>query len=167
MPSKLHITGLCAGNSLVTSEFPTQRASNAENCSIWWRHHVIEVPGYWGDQYQESNWSHERHCTWQYTRWHRLFLYKRSVCILMERFLTTNEQVIYLLLWVMPQRTTKVWNYQEIILSFSRKSKDYIYAKREYKGTCQKYFLISENEANKKIRCWHITRCKMYVNIDV
>ena len=40
--SKLHITGLCEGNSLVTSEFPAQRASNAENVSIWWRHHVNE-----------------------------------------------------------------------------------------------------------------------------
>ena len=37
--SKLHITGLCVGNSVVTSEFPTQMASNAENASIWWRHH--------------------------------------------------------------------------------------------------------------------------------
>ena len=27
-------------NSLVTGEFPTQRVSNAENVSIWWRHHV-------------------------------------------------------------------------------------------------------------------------------
>ena len=34
------VTGLCVGNSPVTSEFPTQRASNAENVSIWWRHHV-------------------------------------------------------------------------------------------------------------------------------
>ena len=24
-----------------TGEFPTQRASNAENVSIWWRHHVV------------------------------------------------------------------------------------------------------------------------------
>ena len=38
--SKLRVTGLCAGNSLETSEFPAQRASNAENASIWWRHHV-------------------------------------------------------------------------------------------------------------------------------
>ena len=38
--SKLRFTGLCAGNSPVTGEFPTQRASNAENVSIWWRHHV-------------------------------------------------------------------------------------------------------------------------------
>ena len=38
--SKLRVTGLCEGNSLATGEFPTQRASNAENVSIWWRHHV-------------------------------------------------------------------------------------------------------------------------------
>ena len=37
--SKLHITGLCVGNSPGTSEFPAQRASNAESVSIWWRHH--------------------------------------------------------------------------------------------------------------------------------
>ena len=36
---KLHVTGHCEGNSPVTSEFPAQRASNAENVSIWWRHH--------------------------------------------------------------------------------------------------------------------------------
>ena len=37
--SKLHVTGLCAGNSPVTGEFPAQKASNAENATIWWRHH--------------------------------------------------------------------------------------------------------------------------------
>ena len=37
--SKLRVTGLCAGNSPVTGEFPAQRASDAENVSIWWRHH--------------------------------------------------------------------------------------------------------------------------------
>ena len=37
--SKLRVTGLWAGNSPVTGEFPTQRASNAENISIWLRHH--------------------------------------------------------------------------------------------------------------------------------
>ena len=35
--SKLGVTGLYAGNSPVTGEFPVQRASNAENASIWWR----------------------------------------------------------------------------------------------------------------------------------
>ena len=32
--SKLRVTGLCAGNSPWTGEFPAQRASNAENVSI-------------------------------------------------------------------------------------------------------------------------------------
>ena len=39
--SKLRVTGLCEGNSPVTGEFPSQMASNAENVSIWWRHHVV------------------------------------------------------------------------------------------------------------------------------
>ena len=39
--SKLRVTGLCAGNSPGTGEFPAQMASNAENVSIWWRHHEI------------------------------------------------------------------------------------------------------------------------------
>ena len=38
--SKLLVTGLCAGNSPGTGEFPAQMASNAENVSIWWRHHA-------------------------------------------------------------------------------------------------------------------------------
>ena len=37
--SKLRVTGLCAGNSPVTGEFPAQMASDAENVSIWRRHH--------------------------------------------------------------------------------------------------------------------------------
>ena len=39
--SKLHVTGLCVGNSPGTGEFPAQMASNAQNVSIWWRHHVF------------------------------------------------------------------------------------------------------------------------------
>ena len=35
---KLRVIGLCVGNSPVTCEFPAQRASIAENVSIWWRH---------------------------------------------------------------------------------------------------------------------------------
>ena len=49
--SNLHVTGLCAGNSPVTGEFPTQMASNTENVFMWWRHHdfpslIIQVPLY-------------------------------------------------------------------------------------------------------------------------
>ena len=39
--SQLCVTGLCAGNSPGTGEFPAQKAGNAENVSIWWRHHVF------------------------------------------------------------------------------------------------------------------------------
>ena len=37
--SKFCVTGLSEGNSPMTGEFPAQRASNAENASIWWLHH--------------------------------------------------------------------------------------------------------------------------------
>ena len=39
--SKACVTGLCDGNSVVTGEFPAQRASNMEKASIWWHHHEI------------------------------------------------------------------------------------------------------------------------------
>ena len=39
--SQLRVTGLCVWNSTVTGEFPAQKASNAENASIWWRHYGI------------------------------------------------------------------------------------------------------------------------------
>ena len=48
--SKLHVTGLCEGNSPVTA----QRASNADNVSIWQRHHDV---GVW-DTYK----------TWEYSK---------------------------------------------------------------------------------------------------
>ena len=44
---KLCVTGLCAGNLSVTGEFPAQRACNAENVSIWWRHHDIPEINHW------------------------------------------------------------------------------------------------------------------------
>ena len=44
--SKLRVTGLCAGNSPGTVEFPAQMASNTENVSIWWRHHGISDRGH-------------------------------------------------------------------------------------------------------------------------
>ena len=36
------VTGLCAGYSPLTGEFPAQTASNTENVSIWWGH--LEMP---------------------------------------------------------------------------------------------------------------------------
>ena len=40
---KLRVTGLCAGNSPVTGEFPAQMASNAENVFIRLRHHELTL----------------------------------------------------------------------------------------------------------------------------
>ena len=45
--SKLRVTGLCAGNSPGTGEFPAQMTSYAENVSIWWRHHESQI-NMWG-----------------------------------------------------------------------------------------------------------------------
>ena len=39
--SKARVTGLCAGNSPLTGEFPAHMSSNAENAFIWWRPHVF------------------------------------------------------------------------------------------------------------------------------
>ena len=56
--SKLRVTGLCAGNSPGTGEFPAQMASYAENVSIWWRHHDIYTIKYTcrepNNQYQQT-----------------------------------------------------------------------------------------------------------------
>ena len=42
--SKLRVTGLCAGSSPGTGEFPAKMASYAENVSIWWRYHGTNYP---------------------------------------------------------------------------------------------------------------------------
>ena len=41
--SRLRVTDLCEGNPPVTRGFPSQRASNAENVSIWWRHYDFSL----------------------------------------------------------------------------------------------------------------------------
>ena len=38
---KRRVTGLCVWNLPVIDVFTAQRASNAENVSIWWRHHYL------------------------------------------------------------------------------------------------------------------------------
>ena len=42
--SKLRVTGLCAGYSLIAGELSVQISSNVENDSIWWRHHDKLTP---------------------------------------------------------------------------------------------------------------------------
>ena len=58
--SKLRVTGLCTWNSPVTGEFPARRASDAENISIWWRHHVRVL----NDHVISTVHCTEKYCTW-------------------------------------------------------------------------------------------------------
>ena len=81
--SKLCVTGLCAGNSPGTGEFPAQRASNAENVSIWWRHRGSSVTRRW-----------QRDALLCLPHW-----YMKYACAFIERVRTTsmrNESTWYL-----------------------------------------------------------------------
>ena len=60
--SKLRVTGLCAGNSPGTGEFSAQMASNAENVSIWWRHHVVAHRLFDASHYMNQRWHVDRAC---------------------------------------------------------------------------------------------------------
>ena len=59
--SKLRVTGLCAGNSPATGEFPAKRASNAENIFIWWRHHGAGSHGVMLERVSD-------YCVWNYNQ---------------------------------------------------------------------------------------------------
>ena len=79
--SKLRVTGLCAGNSPGTGEFPTQMASNVENVSIWWRHHgVYWIIRYWHDA--------------KYSTGHRI-----TIWALKQNGRTMRLKVQYLAIW--------------------------------------------------------------------
>ena len=68
--SKLRVTGLCRGNSPVTSEFPAQRASNAENVSIWWRHHeMIFFPSWFFHSMTKHYWLRKNQVKFYSTQW--------------------------------------------------------------------------------------------------
>ena len=67
--SKLRVTDLCEGNSPVTGESPAQKARNAENVSIWWRHHFndfIHYPSVSSIQYSRIPWASP---TWVRAMW--------------------------------------------------------------------------------------------------
>ena len=69
--SKLRVTGPCAGKSPGTGEFPAQMANNAENVSIWWRHHEIMQTA--------------RKCL--FYNWKYIFLIRGQQCIWWQCFL--------------------------------------------------------------------------------
>ena len=64
--SKLRVTSLCVGNSLVTDEFPAQWASNAENVSIWWRHRESYKLSN-RQSYENGDTIYQNITTWKYT----------------------------------------------------------------------------------------------------
>ena len=72
-------TGFCAGNSPLTGEFPSQRASNAENVSIWWGHHDDDLlPPSWMIVYRPS--VTQRHwwiCLWIQPH-HQIVIYEKD-----------------------------------------------------------------------------------------
>ena len=77
--SKLRVTGLCAGNSPETGEFPAQMASDAENVSIWWRHHVKE-PLALNNLFPFRLLIHSDICSWRQTRWS--YYHILSLCLM-------------------------------------------------------------------------------------
>ena len=55
--SMFRVTGLCAGNSPGTGEFPAQMASDTENVSIWWRLHDSPLCN---NHYASQSWNRYR-----------------------------------------------------------------------------------------------------------
>ena len=72
--SKLRVTGLCAGNSSVTGELPAQMASNAQNVSIWWRHHA-SLPK--SMPYDANRLYWVTICTWRWQKYDQLIYSNR------------------------------------------------------------------------------------------
>ena len=95
--SKLRVTGLCAGNSPGTGEFPAQMASNAENVSIWWCHHDVfachiilfhrDKQSYWNslpmktETFNWLNWYNQHHdmMNWKYNDLFHHSCYKSGI----------------------------------------------------------------------------------------
>ena len=85
--SKLRVTGLCAGHSPGSGEFPAQMASYAENVSIWWRHH---------EHHHRPRHCHRcpRHC---HRHHHYYYNQQLSSNFLKDMFTRCNYRYIYLM----------------------------------------------------------------------
>ena len=94
--SKLRVTGLCEENSPVTGEFPAQRASNAENDSIWWRHHALGYKQPFGlmdaidTTLRKLKISKSRHPV-LYLIWVTLCLISKATRLLIQTFIQTGH----------------------------------------------------------------------------
>ena len=112
--SELHVTGLCEGNSLVTGEFPTQRASDVENDSSLWRRHdtIWLLPQYasngwvlrlWSDPlpvnvgsyfftFASPSW-HHHHVTLMSHEYHDVSNQRQSNCLFSSLFRLTPKEI--------------------------------------------------------------------------
>ena len=79
------LLALCEGNSPVTGEFPSQRASNAERASIWWRHRDTVIILFGAVLYS---------CLWTCCTW---FIYSATAaeCITFSRYLLIELFSLY------------------------------------------------------------------------
>ena len=94
--SKLRVTGLCAGNSAGTSEFPAQMASNADNISIWWRHHGLKYQLMLIDTRPQSmTWAFQIYLRTRVTTW------LASDMILSTKTRLDATFVVWLFVWLM------------------------------------------------------------------
>ena len=103
--SKLRVTGLCEGDSPGTGEFPAQRASNAENVSIWWRHHgfvcqIISSSDHWVQQ-SETMTKWPTFCTRNFQMhslgWKPLYLdpHCTDVCFYGFTYIIDNKSILF------------------------------------------------------------------------
>ena len=114
---------LC-GEFTGTGEFPAQRASYAENVSIWWRHHVRYKAIPWTNDYSvywrihaspclsELKWrSHSsRSCpknNWNEYKRHFAKLHFRSFILMRHRNKTQHETIFY-------DKDEGVWNVKKV-----------------------------------------------------
>ena len=96
--SELRVTGLCEGNSPVTGEFPAQRAGNAENVSIWWRHHGYEntfrIAGHYCHQWIPL--AKRQQC-------------RGLVCLVVNRSRLSKKQFGFPVIWDATRRRCRQW----------------------------------------------------------
>ena len=100
--SKLRVTGLFAWNSPGTGEFLAQMASNAENVSIWWRHHVNYKWTQWSvvpiTQGQKNQW----YCVCQ--GWCYILLKYSDTFLYLVAYCCTYSTWNLCLCWIRPLR---------------------------------------------------------------
>ena len=77
----------CEGNPPVTGGFPSQRTSNAENVSIWWRLHEKTCWDCWTKRH--NNWV--VHCTYQCYVCHVDWLHSENAAVMMTVWQKKND----------------------------------------------------------------------------